>query len=206
MPKIKVKSRRRSSESSKSIFIPIGRFLSRVECVRNLKIKKVLGQGRYGTVASVCRGGKCKYVVKIQKLDRRGGGILTQRDFWDEVAVSAKAGQLGISPKVKDAWECDGNGYIVMTRIKGETLLDVLQNDPNLERVITLQKNAKDALKKAHAAGLLHRDIHAQNIMVKKNNVFFIDWGLKPERQYTKADDRYLLNVAFTDPFLSLWK
>lgn len=193
----------RKGSTATSMFVPIGRFLSREGCLKGIKVKKVLGQGAFGTVANACRSNKCKYVLKIQKLVRRRNSFLTQRGFWDEVGVSKKAGDLGISPRIKDAWTCDGNGYMLMNRVNGLTLKEVIKQNPRFELMFDLKNKAKTALKKAHAAGLLHRDIHAENIMVtKKNDVMLIDWGLMPEKAYTKADDNYLLVVAFTDPFL----
>jgi serine/threonine protein kinase len=205
MARIKIKPRRRSSGNP--IFVPIGRFLSRADCVKGLKVKRVLGEGTFGAVVAVCRGRKCKYVLKVQRINppkRRSSIVLTPRSFEDEVAVSKKAGELGISPRVCDSWVCDEHGYILMKRVFGKTLFDVLKNAPTLHKTQQLKARALVKLKKAHDNGLLHRDIHSLNIMVKEHTgeVMFLDWGLLPERTYTKREDVSMLHEAFLRPLL----
>lgn len=185
-------------------YIPIGRLLSRQDCVRGYKVKKVLGKGAFGTVAKACRGRKCKYVMKVQSLTPKKSIGFKPRNFWDEVRVTKKAGVIGVSPKLKDAWTCDGNGYMIMDMVKGKTLYEILHSDPDFKLVTKLQKKAVAALKKAHAHGLIHRDIHSLNIMVtdKKHEIKIIDWGLLPEKGYTAADDMIVLNDSFIAPLI----
>ena len=62
----------------------------------------------------------------------------------------------------------DGAYYIVMELIEGRSLADIIATEGPLmpERAAEIAADVADALGRAHAAGLVHRDIKSSNIMV----------------------------------------
>src|SRR6476661_5304931 len=67
---------------------------------------------------------------------------------------------------VHDSGEHNGTPYIVMERLSGQTLADVIARGPLPQpRVRSILDDVLSALATAHAAGVLHRDIKPANIL-----------------------------------------
>jgi serine/threonine protein kinase len=71
--------------------------------------------------------------------------------------------------------------YIVMERLRGSSLQELLFANQPLDQALTLSVAIQvcDALAHAHSAGVFHRDIKPSNILLTENNtVKLIDFGL----------------------------
>lgn len=80
-----------------------------------------------------------------------------------------------------DIVQSEGRDVLVMELVEGQTVADLLRRDgpPSLERGLGWLISVADALKTAHARGILHRDIKAANVMVTKDGqVKVLDFGL----------------------------
>lgn len=79
--------------------------------------------------------------------------------------------------------------YIVMEYLEGESLIDMLKREKQLDTstAITIMLQVLDALGAAHDAGVVHRDLGPQNVFLIKNpdgklRVKLLDFGLsKPQ-------------------------
>ena len=81
-------------------------------------------------------------------------------------------------------------------RIKG-----FIDNIPNIIHALV------DGLKTVHAAGIVHCDLHARNIVLdftKKNvpRVGIIDWGLMLITGQTRASEEYFYDAQYADPLV----
>ena len=75
----------------------------------------------------------------------------------------------------------DGEYFIVMEYVKGETLRDKLGKDKQLSfpNVIAIMEQLCEGLKIAHEAGIVHRDIKPENIFInEEGRVKILDFGL----------------------------
>lgn len=81
---------------------------------------------------------------------------------------------------IHDWGEIDGNLYIDMRLVRGSTMQDLLENGPiEPARAVELISQVASALDAAHAAGLIHRDIKPQNIIVTPNDFsYLVDFGI----------------------------
>ncbi len=80
---------------------------------------------------------------------------------------------------VHDIGECEAGRFIVMELVAGRTLREVIAADNSLETVLTLGQQMAKALAAAHAAGITHRDIKPDNIMVRDDGYLkVLDFGL----------------------------
>jgi serine/threonine-protein kinase len=93
----------------------------------------------------------------------------TQSDNRMRFEVEARAAAALNHPhivSVHDSGEHAGTPYIVMERLSGQTLADVIARGPLPQpRVRSILDDVLSALAAAHAAGILHRDIKPANIL-----------------------------------------
>lgn len=81
---------------------------------------------------------------------------------------------------IHDWGEIDGNLYIDMRLVQGATLHELLEKGP-LEpaRAAHIVSEIASALDAAHAAGLIHRDVKPQNIIVTASDFpYLVDFGI----------------------------
>lgn len=80
---------------------------------------------------------------------------------------------------IYDIDECQGQPFLVMELIEGETLRALAGRRPALVTLAEVIGQVAKALAVAHAAGIVHRDIKPENVMVRADGyVKVLDFGL----------------------------
>jgi serine/threonine protein kinase len=73
----------------------------------------------------------------------------------------------------------DGQHFLVMEYLEGETLASRLRRGPmRLEEFYTVALQLADALAEAHRHGHVHRDLKPENVMLTRTGVKLLDFGL----------------------------
>jgi serine/threonine protein kinase len=93
----------------------------------------------------------------------------------EELKINIIASMFNIAPKILDIKKLEDNRYEITSERYPLTLLKI----PEEERAIYTNK-IKNKVKKLHSLGIIHGDIHEDNIVVnrEKDKVGLIDFGL----------------------------
>ena len=116
--------------------------------------------------------------VAIKVFDRAVSDTATDR-FLREIRVTARLQHPSIVP-VFEAGEADGLVYYVMPYVAGASLRARLERDGPLPiaDAVRIAPDAAEALDHAHRAGLVHRDIKPDNIMLADGVAMVADFGI----------------------------
>jgi tRNA A-37 threonylcarbamoyl transferase component Bud32 len=143
------------------------------------RILEQLGQGGMATVYKAYHAGLDRYVaVKVLHAAFREDPSFTAR-FTREARVVAKLEHPNIVP-IYDFSEYEGQPYLVMKFIEGETLKARLARGPlSAGEAVRVIEAVGAALSYAHSKGILHRDVKPSNVLlVPDGSIYLADFGL----------------------------
>ncbi len=149
------------------------------ETVAQYRIVSELGSGGQGTV----------YKALDTKLDRMVALKLLPDSAWLDEATrkrfrrEARLASLLDHPNictVHDLVQEGGASFIVMQFVAGKNVREFMDGRPlEIRTALKIAVQVCDALAAAHARGIIHRDIKAQNVIVSENGtVKIVDFGL----------------------------
>ncbi|MCB8765466.1 serine/threonine-protein kinase [Planktothrix agardhii 1029] len=102
--------------------------------------------------------------------------------------------------RVSDLFEENGLHCLVMDLIVGQSLWEFVQNNGRLSEAdaVNIIRQIADALVMVHNAGIIHRDAHPGNIMLRNNTSgVLIDFGLAAEIKPQILTSKHLAHVNF---------
>ena len=133
--------------------------------------------------------------VAVKLLDRDSGS--TQRRFDQEVQVLSELAHPHIVRYVAHGLTDDGRRYLVMEWLEGEPVDERLKRERlSVAQSVLLVRGAAQALGKAHAAGIVHRDVKPSNLFLVNGEIEQIrvlDFGIARLVDTTQA----LTNTGF---------
>lgn len=146
--------------------------------VGNYRIEKLLGAGGMGEVylASEARLNR-KVALKILPPEFVADAERVTRFEREARAVSALNHPNLVT--IHDLGSLDGLHYIAMEYVEGQTLRELAAGRLKLKEILSVVAQAAEALAAAHRAGVVHRDVKPENIMVRADGyVKVLDFGL----------------------------
>lgn len=151
------------------------------QTVSHYRILSKLGEGGMGTV----------YVAEDTVLGRRVAiksltisPVPGQRHFRTRFLREARAASLLNHPHIATVHDYgeteDGQPYLVMELVDGQSLSDLLRRDSlPLGRAVEIVRQVAEAIAEAHRHGIVHRDIKPSNVALnRRSEVKVLDFGL----------------------------
>jgi eukaryotic-like serine/threonine-protein kinase len=149
---------------------------------------RTLGEGAMGQV-ELARDNDIRRTVAVKRMHTVEATPAALLRFADEVRVVGQLEHPSIVPIYDVGRDEDGQVYLVMKHLDGETMEDVIEKlragDPQyverftIEQRVHLFLSVLDAIRYAHARGILHRDLKPANIMIGPyGEVTVMDWGI----------------------------
>jgi serine/threonine protein kinase len=143
-------------------------------------VEKTLGKGGMATV-ELAEDTELRRKVAVKRLAASFvGDDVLQKRFVREARIAARLSHPNLVA-VYDVGEEDGLPYIVMEYVEGETVADLIARTGPVqpERAVELLLQVCAGLEHAHAAGLVHRDIKPQNLLIRTDGIVKIaDFGI----------------------------
>jgi serine/threonine protein kinase len=131
------------------------------------------------------RGTGTTLVVKVFRSELAKDKELAERLRRQMMAVAALS---ETQPNIVGVYDCDqvedGSLFIAMEQLEGRTLREVLRQTGamELQQALNLAAQMADVLSTAHDAGIVHTDIHPQNVMVLGNDETIKIFGFERAR------------------------
>ncbi|HLF91694.1 MAG TPA: serine/threonine-protein kinase [Anaerolineales bacterium] len=150
----------------------------------NYHLHEKIGDGGMAEVYLACHTTLDKWVaIKFIRPELSLDEAFRTR-FEREARISARLSHPNIV-RIADFGETQGRYYLVMDYIQGRTLKDYLQNlravgyKIRLEEIVSIVSQVGDALDYAHHAGIVHRDVKPDNILIASDDhVYLGDFGV----------------------------
>jgi serine/threonine-protein kinase len=173
-------------------------------------------EGRYRILHQLARGGMSTvYSALDERLDRpvavkvMSAALSTDPAFADrfarEARVAARLSHLN-AVAVYDQGTDDGHVFLVMELVRGRTLRDLLRERGALPPAlaVSIMEPVLGALAAAHRAGLVHRDVKPENILLSDDGAVKVaDFGLARAIEADQSSTRTGLmmgTVAYCPP------
>jgi eukaryotic-like serine/threonine-protein kinase len=175
--------------------------------------------GRYRVGARIARGGMAAvYSADDLRLDRlcavkvMHAGLGDDEEFAARFVREARSAARLDHPNVVavfDQGDDEGTVFLVMEYVAGHTLRDVIRKESPMapSRALALVEPVLSALAHAHRAGLIHRDVKPENVLIADDGrVKVADFGLakavSADTQHTATGGVLIGTVSYLAPEL----
>ena len=175
--------------------------------------------GRYRVGPKIARGGMATvYEATDMRLDRvcalkvMHTGLGDDEDFAGRFVREARSAAKLSHPHVVgvfDQGDDDGTLFLAMEYIPGHTLRDVIRKESPMApaKALALVEPVLSALAAAHQAGMIHRDVKPENVLIADDGrIKVADFGLaravSAETQHTATGGVLIGTVSYLSPEL----
>ncbi len=142
-------------------------------------LNRLLGKGGMGEVYEAYDNEKRRSVALKILAEQYSQDEQFRTRFQRESYAAAVLQEPHVIP-IHDWGEIDGNLYIDMRLVKGQTLHDLIEQGPiEPKRAVAIVNQVAEALDAAHSERLIHRDVKPQNIIITPGDfAYLLDFGI----------------------------
>src|SRR5580658_8651200 len=141
--------------------------------------------GPYEILAPIGAGGMGEvYKARDTRLNRIVAVKVSQAQFSERFENEARAVAALNHPHICQLYDV-GPNYLVMEFVEGAPIKGPLP----LEKTVEYASQILDALDTAHQKGITHRDLKPDNILVTKQGIKLLDFGLAKQAVRLREDD-----------------
>jgi tRNA A-37 threonylcarbamoyl transferase component Bud32 len=167
---------------------------------KKLTIEKPLAGNRSSPTKFLLSNGQAAKIIPIYNWGSMKNELRDKAQ--NEMELTAKAAQLNIAPKMHDAFICCSAdehmcySVVISDYVQGQNLVDWLATNPSKSERQRLHDLFKAKLNTMHSAGILHRNLWEENVIVVTagahntvKDVFFTDFHSAIDMQNKKLWD-----------------
>ena len=160
------------------------------EQIAHYRVLRFIGQGGMGVVYAA-RDERLGRTVAIKTLPDSARDETARQRLWQEARAAASLSHPGIC-HVYEVGESDGEVYIAMELLVGETLSQRVESGPlSVADAVGITLGVLDTLEALHARGMTHRDLKPSNVFLTEHGIKLLDFGLaRPAPLDADADTR----------------
>jgi eukaryotic-like serine/threonine-protein kinase len=156
---------------------------------RGIVLEAIIGHGGAGTVYRA-RDAKHDRAVAVKVLRAGGTGSASDERFAREITIIAGLRHPNILPLYDSGTTADGTRYYVMPLVEARSLRQRLADGPlEVREAVRLACEIADALAAAHAAGVVHRDVKPENILLEAGHAVVADFGVAVQTRRTAREE-----------------
>ncbi len=188
-----------SIEDQPTAMLPNPLSNSEQRTINQYRIVSLLGRGGMGEVW-LAEDTRLKRQVALKLLPAEFTNDAERLRRFEQEALAISALNHPNIITIHEIGESDAGRFIVMELVAGQTLRALAAESIALDSLLQWGVQLAQALRAAHAAGITHRDIKPDNLMVREDGyVKVLDFGL------ARLDDsRHLVAEAHTQPGMLL--
>src|ERR1700724_3044129 len=151
--------------------------------------------GPYEVIALIGAGGMGQvYKARDTRLDRTVAVKIASEGFTERFDREARAVAALNHPNICQLYDV-GPNYLVMELLEGEPLRGPLP----VGKAIAYANQILEALAAAHKKGIVHRDLKPANILVTKQGIKLLDFGLAKQESASLKESDATLTQALTN-------
>lgn len=169
------------------------------------EIGELIGEGGMGSVY-LARDRELEREVALKVLRDPAPSVDERERILREARILASLEHPGIVPIHDVGTLADGRLFYVMKRVRGERFDDFVRGPRARSELLRAFLQVCDAVAFAHAAGVIHRDLKPQNVMLGAfGEVLVLDWGVAKtsRRASTPVSDGAAATAAGTPGYMA---
>jgi hypothetical protein len=144
------------------------------ELAERYEVRRILGVGGFGRVL-LAHDRRADREVALKLLADAPGATDARERFLREARVAAGLEHPHVL-RIHDAGELSGGGAYLVSEVLGRSLAEV--GAPDTATLIRWAAQVAEALDVAHRAGVVHRDVKPENILLRGEDAVLCDFGL----------------------------